>query len=395
MTRNLFESNISAVPGEAHGGSIVTERVHSLDAARALFLLLGIPFHVATMSIFGLPSPSEAFSASPLIAVFMSLTHAFRMFGFFMISGYFSALIIRKRGRKVWVLDRIDRLGIPLLCSTATVGALMFYIDSDIIGRPSTYFLGLPILVGHLWFLVVLLMFVATLYLVPLERIANKGFVSRALLLDGRFGIGLLLCLAVWGLFRSAIDRVLPDGTGWGFVSHYIYHAPAFALGALACFATVGTRIFTFANRRHVIAVGITIIVYVCLDTLARPAIGLPDTKSLYEKLLSNSLDLPIGLLLSLVAFSALNRFISKKSAIVDFMVSGAMAIYIFHMVWTKLTVKALTYVDWPAEVQWVVGSIAVLCLSILSYLAVRPSKWLSMAFVGTGVPAKRQLVTA
>ena len=134
---------------------------------------------------------------------------------------------------------------------------------------------------------------------------------------------------------------------------------------------------------------------YICLDTLARSRLGLPAAKTVLEKLASNAMDVPMGLLLSLVAFSVLNHLIRRRYAVVDFLVAGAMSIYIFHMIWTLLAIKALTYTIWPGLLQWLAGSMVVFALSTFSYLLVRQNRWLSMAFVGTGIPKAPQPVAA
>lgn len=373
----------------------MNQRIHSLDAARAIFLLMGIPFHVATKSIFGLPTPLEPLSSSAVIAVFMSFTHAFRMFGFFLISGYFSALIIQKRGRPTWMRDRLNRVAIPLVCSVLTVGVLQFYMQAKVIGSPSETLLGLPIRVDHLWFLAVLLLFSGTLYLLPVERFSGGNLVAKGLELRGLPGVCLILALAGWGLMRSLVDKWLPDDIGGSIVSHFIYHAPAFAMGAAACFGSVGSRIFTYANRWHALVAMVGAAAYICLDTLARSRLGLPAAKTVLEKLASNAMDVPMGLLLSLVAFSVLNHLIRRRYAVVDFLVAGAMSIYIFHMIWTLLAIKALTYTIWPGLLQWLAGSMVVFALSTFSYLLVRQNRWLSMAFVGTGIPKAPQPVAA
>ena len=61
------------------------QRLYHLDAARALLLLLGLPFHVATKAIFESEPAAIAFQTSQVIDGYLSVTHIFRMFAFFML----------------------------------------------------------------------------------------------------------------------------------------------------------------------------------------------------------------------------------------------------------------------------------------------------------------------
>jgi len=346
---------------------------------------------MATIGAFADFGGGQTFRQSAIIAVFMSSIHTFRMFGFFLISGYFSALIISKRGRSAWMKDRFNRIAIPLVSSVLTLGILNYYLHAAVY-MDETSITNFPFVILHLWFLIVLFAFVLSLYFVPVERIAGSQQIKKAILLQGYPGIALIAGLAIWGLACSALDSVLPYGSGWDLISFYFYHLPAFTIGVFAFFEPVGSRIFTFGNRRHFLAVLVIVPIYICLDTWARPSLGITDPKSFFEKLLSNSLDIPIGLIVSVTVFSLLNKLIQKRIAFIDFLVSGAMAIYIFHMSWVLVVTKALTYTGWPSEVQWITGSLTVFALSVGSYLLVRGNKWLSMAFVGTGPPVKPEV---
>ena len=71
------------------------ERYHSLDAARGLLMLVGIYFHIIVFH----------YGQSWLGPVGMG-THYFRMHTFFLISGFFSALVLYRKGTmRCWITD--------------------------------------------------------------------------------------------------------------------------------------------------------------------------------------------------------------------------------------------------------------------------------------------------
>src|SRR5215218_9311814 len=92
------------------------ERLHGLDALRGYALMLGVVFH-ATMSF--LPGPQVWLVAdnerTPVLGVVFFVAHIFRMTTFFLIAGFFAHMTFHKRGAKSFVIDRLKRIGLPLV----------------------------------------------------------------------------------------------------------------------------------------------------------------------------------------------------------------------------------------------------------------------------------------
>src|SRR5262245_29851735 len=91
-------------------------RLDYLDATRAFALLLGIVFH-ASLSF--MPTfmgwAVQDVSTSPLIAMFMTVSHSFRMETFFLLAGFFSCLMLRKKGIGEFVRSRALRIVVPFV----------------------------------------------------------------------------------------------------------------------------------------------------------------------------------------------------------------------------------------------------------------------------------------
>src|SRR3954466_8769878 len=89
-------------------------RRSDLDALRAGAMLLGIALH-ASLSFF----PSFWMVADrrqePGLGVVFSAIHGFRMPLFFVMSGFFSAMLLHRRGRGALVKHRFHRVFLPLL----------------------------------------------------------------------------------------------------------------------------------------------------------------------------------------------------------------------------------------------------------------------------------------
>lgn len=84
------------------------ERLHHLDALRALTMVLILPAHA--LALIGLQSGQDDFEAS----IFWTI-HVFRLPLFFLVAGFFAALLLEARGLSALMRNRAVRIGIPLL----------------------------------------------------------------------------------------------------------------------------------------------------------------------------------------------------------------------------------------------------------------------------------------
>lgn len=371
------------------------KRLHHLDAARALLLLLGLPFHVATKAIFESEPAAVDFQQSLLIGGWASLTHVFRMFAFFMLAGYFAGMIRERKGSRAWLLERTRRLGLPFLASLLTLGALQFQLQGELLHKPSPHFLGLPLALDHLWFLIVLLAFCVTYALVPPRRLPPGSAVRRAMLMEGPGSLVLLLLLALWGLVRYASEQVppIPNAPSETLLwQQYVFHAAGFALGVLAWHGQIGEQLFALKSRWIVPGIALLLIPYVPLDPLIRPALGKEIYPDLAGTLTLRALELPLAYLMSLALFRLLAWAVTGPSRVITFFVDGALAIYLFHLVWAMVVLPQARALPLPPEAQWLLSAGAVLLLAVLSYVVVRSTNLTSILFCGAPIkPAGEQ----
>ena len=157
-------------------------RHHDFDALRAFAMLLGIVLHASVflLPIANWPDNVEPWPASeswaqttapeenPYSYVF-SFIHGFRMPVFFLISGFFTAMLLRSRGLDGLARHRLKRIGLPLLVSVFTIVPVVAWLFTgsgfDPLYWPLAWLDGFR----HLWFLWYLLLMVALLVLlVPL-----------------------------------------------------------------------------------------------------------------------------------------------------------------------------------------------------------------------------------
>lgn len=362
------------------------KRLHHLDAARAALLLLGLPFHVATKAFFEMNPPATAFQQSLLIGGWASITHVFRMFAFFMLAGYFAGMMRTRKGGRAWLAERARRLLLPLVASLATLGLVQFGLQETLMHKPSPRFLGLPVALDHFWFLIVLFGFCAVYATIPARRIAPGVALQRAMLLSGSGSLVLLFALAGWGLVRFAIEHVppIPDAPFETLlIQQFVFHAAGFAMGVLAWHGRIGDRFFALHKRWLTAAIIVLLAIYIPFDPLIRPALGKEIYPDFAGSLILRAVELPLAYLMAMALYRLLYRAVRGPSRIVTFFVDGALAIYLFHLVWAMVVLPQALALPLPPVAQWLAASAATLLLSVASYLAVRSTTLTSILFCG------------
>ncbi|MBP52817.1 MAG: hypothetical protein CMI27_06690 [Opitutae bacterium] len=102
-------------PAIANGGS--SSRIHYLDNLRAVAMMLGIVIHAGVFSATLPNGPWRLHESSDSLLSVMQLIHSFRMQLFFLISGFFSAMVVGKIGLLSYLVSRTYRIIIPLVLS--------------------------------------------------------------------------------------------------------------------------------------------------------------------------------------------------------------------------------------------------------------------------------------
>jgi hypothetical protein len=135
-------------------------RYYGLDFARALLMIMGVAYHTALIYAPAGQQPWRVASVTthPFFTGLAQFIHDFRMFAFYIISGFFFSLLVGKSGAKQALLNRWTRLGIPLVFCGLTINTLMnlfssqwkFHLGSA--SELSIYFSQGEWL-GHLWFI--------------------------------------------------------------------------------------------------------------------------------------------------------------------------------------------------------------------------------------------------
>ena len=102
-------------------------RRHDLDALRAFAMFLGVLLHAA-LSFTGSPWIIRDSRSAPWLGVLTTGVHGFRMELFFLVSGFFTAMLCRRRGVAGMLKNRALRILIPCLLGLATIQPLTGWV---------------------------------------------------------------------------------------------------------------------------------------------------------------------------------------------------------------------------------------------------------------------------
>jgi len=120
--------------------SSASSRRHDLDALRAFAMLLGIILHGIMSFIpgIGVIWAVEDSHASAWYSVLLSFIHGWRMPLFFLVSGFFTAMLWRKRGLRELISHRFKRIFIPMLLALFTIIPLTWVVSGYVRSQATT-----------------------------------------------------------------------------------------------------------------------------------------------------------------------------------------------------------------------------------------------------------------
>ena len=108
-------------------------RRHDLDALRAVAMLLGIVLHGILSFCPNMPWPVADKSPHELWFLPFAFIHGFRMPLFFLVSGFFTMMLFRKRGLGSLIWHRVRRILLPLLLGLVTIIPLTHWVNHYVV----------------------------------------------------------------------------------------------------------------------------------------------------------------------------------------------------------------------------------------------------------------------
>lgn len=371
----------------------VNERLHYMDNLRAIVMIAGVFFH-ASLAYGAFLNPIW-FTADTVqsrsMEVFFNFMHVWRMPLFFVIAGFFTALLIQKRGMAAMFKNRLVRVLVPLIIFWPIVSAAIILPigwalenveNKSPILQMIAYMQSLPDApppppptLGHLWFLYYLMIFYVLTWVfsqLPLTKIKELLLGMHPVL-----AVCVLPLLLVPGLCLTMVPYPAPDAfipQAWGI----LFFGAFFGYGY---FLFSSSRLFDYFERAWPVLLIASVLIYVPMVYLS------PEVASFEFKNPEWSVRLPlilciayIATLMSVVGIVVAKKLLNGRNGFMRYMSDASYWIYIAHMPIVLVIQYWLLDQDGGVTYKFLVSSFATLAICIVSYiLLVRwsPIGWL------------------
>lgn len=387
--------------------SAASAREHHWDSLRAFLMLLGIPYHAAMVYhsrvLWDVQSPDK----SELLTFLSGVLVSFRMPAFFIVAGYFAAMMLEKRAPLEWLQGRIIRLGLPFvtgLVLLAPVQVALVDLNSAMMGViPMADALDLAASdvahpgfswIMHLWFLPALLIYSMLLVFSQswLHGSTRGGLVERLSLYCSSAPrtalLALALFIAAWDVMISLSQhRMLAmDGAPAYLLAHgidpYLRYLPIFFLGVLIRSQAPIRLAFVWRKGWQMPALAII------------TAISASLLRGREGEALAISYEVMDGLASILMSFTIIGiaeRFWNRPDPRIDRIVDASFTIYLLHhpIIYGLATIFLLP--DWSPLVEFTLICVLTFVLSYGAHRLLRRSSLALFLFNGVPISSKRQ----
>jgi glucan biosynthesis protein C len=345
-------------------------RIYFMDAMRSVLMMLGVVLHSA--QVFN-PQQSwliHADKTTSFAAWLVEVIHTFRMPAFFVISGFFCALTLRKYKAFLFLKLRLKRIIVPVFFTAITLNLLQALILEHFGWRQfnAASFISNGGWVSHLWFLINLVIYFivfAVFYAMTHARL-RAGFHNVVSVLNVLPMIVVILLLPFLSVAILALNKIgFPLYAKYGGVIDMyalIKYLPYFAFGTLLVMNT--KLLIKFSSINLVILLFISLAAnYVTHNYQFSPGL----VGNILEEYL---LSLTVWGMVCMV-FNVFHRFCNKPSPTWLFLSESSYTVYLFHHILVISFGLVLIKLAVPAEfgLAMLISTIIVITLAIQKYV--------------------------
>ncbi len=364
---------ISAMSLNEPQRTITGARIYALDNLRGILMWLGIVVHVTV--IYAYESPPMLVwhdERRTLVAdLLMTSIHAFRIPAFFILSGFFAAVLAQSRGPGGLLRHRLARIALPFalfwpFIGVATGLAAVAFLNRMAFGQwglDGSVLKGLPIPKGpgtiHLWFLWMLLWYcIATALLLHLPRAWFRP-AARALAWLARQPWGFAVLALPLLAAGASYDRgfIIPSGAFLPPWNEWLHNGVFFVFGLMLHGRQ--TELFAQFQRRAVLCACAGLAFYLSTGVIMQ--MRGPELLAAYTYHCA-------GWLWSFAAIGAALRYMQSGQVVLSYLAESAYWVYLVHFPFTILFGAMLFELPLPALVKVAINIICTTLVCLGSY---------------------------
>jgi len=363
----------------------MTNRLHSLDFLRAFALLMGVLLHVLMLFLEPFDGSEPRLGAS-IIFIWI---HTWRMPLFMLLAGFFTALSIQNRDVGNYAINRLIRLGVPILILWAVIPE----IDegtNDIFKLPELiswllHDIPFTLRLDHLWFLYYLLIFYGILLL--LKRITPMVF---KLITDYElsffrifvFWLPILILLSPLNKPTGGIFGDIPTTFGEVKLGSMLFMASFFLIGIQI---QKSVRFLEQLQQKRFWLPSLMIVSLIPIGLLGWG--GMKDEpfvfSSVFEMWIANGLSGSAALLLVLSIMGFAMNYVLSSGPTLSWLIKLSYPIYVFHLMFVISVSGTLMYLGVNDWIVTLIGFAAGILGSVIIYYAI--VSWTPLDWVFNG----------
>ncbi len=381
-----------------------SERLHGLDAVRAIALLLGLVVHASMSWLPGAQYFWLTHDATPhaWAGLAFYVPHMFRMLLFFLLAGFFARMAHQRLGTRAFIRDRWKRIGMPLLSgwfpmlmailAVAAWNAWLVNHGKMPEAPPTPPLSPRHFPLTHLWFLYVLLLCYIAVLLVR-AVLGRSALTQRAIDAGVRLfaspagplllAIPLGAALATHARWFAWFGIPTPDQSLYPSLAAWIAFGSAFSLGWLL---HRQPRLLQGWAARWPLHLAIAILATIgCMlhVGLAPNLVPAPRDMTTFAYAVGYAI---AGWSWSFCLVGLGLRFLSGHSRVRRYLADASYWIYFVHLPVVMALQVAMSRVQWPWFVEFLVVLVVSMALLLASYdLLVRNS------FIGVWLNGRRK----
>ncbi len=363
----------------------MTNRLHSLDFLRAFALLMGVLLHVLMLFLEPFDGSEPRLGAS-IIFIWI---HTWRMPLFMLLAGFFTALSIQNRDVGNYAINRLIRLGVPILILWAVIPE----IDegtNDIFKLPELiswllHDIPFTLRLDHLWFLYYLLIFYGVLLL--LKRITPMvfKFITDYELSFFRifvFWLPILILLSPLNKPTGGIFGDIPTTFGEVKLGSMLFMASFFLIGIQI---QKSVRFLEQLQQKRFWLPSLMIVSLIPIGLLGWG--GMKDEpfvfSSVVEMWIANGLSGSAALLLVLSIMGFAMNYVLSSGPTLSWLIKLSYPIYVFHLMFVISVSGTLMYLGVNDWIVTLIGFAAGILGSVIIYYAI--VSWTPLDWVFNG----------
>ena len=363
----------------------MTNRLHSLDFLRAFALLMGVLLHVLMLFLEPFDGSEPRLGAS-IIFIWI---HTWRMPLFMLLAGFFTALSIQNRDVGNYAINRLIRLGVPILILWAVIPE----IDegtNDIFKLPELiswllHDIPFTLRLDHLWFLYYLLIFYGVLLL--LKRITPMvfKFITDYELSFFRifvFWLPILILLSPLNKPTGGIFGDIPTTFGEVKLGSMLFMASFFLIGIQI---QKSVRFLEQLQQKRFWLPSLMIVSLIPIGLLGWG--GMKDEpfvfSSVFEMWIANGLSGIAALLLVLSIMGFAMNYVLSSGPTLSWLIKLSYPIYLFHLMFVISVSGTLMYLGVNDWIVTLIGFAAGILGSVIIYYAI--VSWTPLDWVFNG----------